>query len=165
MKFEVLKKKYSQAASEFLEQLELLPIFLNYYPDVREEWLEEIGLSKGDIAKINKVINKYAERKVELENEKLPETKEDVIKIEDKILKEMYVGKLIKIGKTAGYKSVSKKVIEGIYPNCAILDDGQLRKLESLTLFKEHKKRFPLNFLVFDPKNFKIISIEIIEEE
>ena len=165
MKFEILEKKHSQVAEEFLEQLELLPIFLNYYADVREKWLEEIGLSSKDIARISKVVDRYAEKKIEIEKERMPSTREDVIKIEDGILREMYVGKLIKLSKTAAYKSVSRKLIEELYPNCAIIDDEQLRKLESLEMFKEHKRRFPLNFLVFDPENFKIISIEIILEE
>ncbi|MCD6575654.1 MAG: hypothetical protein J7K73_00670 [Nanoarchaeota archaeon] len=165
LNFEELEKKYPEAAAEFLEQLELLPIFLNYYPDVREDWLEEIGLSKSDIQKIKKVVDEYAKRKVELENKYVPKTREDVIKIEDEVLRQVYVGRLIKIKKTDAPKKTAKEIVEGLYPNAAIIDDEKLRKLETLTLFKEHKKRFPMNFIVFDPDNLKIIGIEIIEEE
>jgi hypothetical protein len=164
MKFEKLEKKYPEVAEEFLEQLELLPIFLNYYPDVREDWLEEIGLSKEDIKKIKKVADEYAKRKVELENKYLPKTREDVIKIEDEILREMYVGRLLKFEKKVP-KSVVEEIVNGLYPNAAIINDEKLRKLEVLTLFKEHKKRFPMNFLVFDADNLKIIGIEVVEEE
>ena len=164
MKFEKLEKKYPEVAAEFLEQLELLPIFLNYYPDVREDWLEEIGLSKSDIKKVKKVVDEYARRKVELENKYLPKTREDVIKIEDEVLRQMYVGRMLKF-KNKVPKKLVKEIVESLYPNAAIIDDEQLRKLEDLTLFKEHKKRFPMNFLVFDAENLKIVGIEVIEEE
>jgi len=164
MRFETLEKKCKECAEEFLEQLELLPIFLNYYPDVREDWLEEIGLTKADIKRIKKVVDEYAKRKVELENKRLPQKRKEVIQIEDEVLKQMYEGKLIKIKKTKAPKKTAKQLIKEMYPNCAIIDDEKLRKLETLTLFKEHQKRFPMNFLVFDPEKLKIIGIEVIEE-
>ena len=163
MKFERLEKKYPDAAEEFLEQLELLPIFLNYYPDVREDWLEEIGLTKDDIKKIKEVVDEYARKKVELENKILPKTKKDTIKIENDVLRQMYAGRLLKFGKRIPKKLVNE-IVESLYPNAAIINDEKLRRLEELTLFKEHEKRFPMNFLVFDANNLKIIGIEVIWE-
>ncbi len=163
MKFETLEKTCKECAEEFIEELKLLPVFLNYFPDVQEKWLEEIGLSKSDIQKIKKVVSKYAEEKVKLENERLPQKREDVILIENDVLKKMFIGKLIKIKDTNVPKKVANEIIKELYPNCAIINPEQLRELETLTLFKEHEKRFPMNFLVFDPDKFKIIGIEVIE--
>ena len=163
--FENLEKECKECAEEFIEELELLPIFLNYYPDVQEKWLEDIGLSKENIQEIKKVIDTYAQEKVKLENERNPQKREEVIKIEDEILKKMFEARLLKIKNTDSPVKTAKTVVQGLFPNTTIIDSEQLRELENLTYFKEHQKRFPMNFLIFDSKNMKIISVEIIEDK
>ena len=50
--FDELKKECKECAADFITELELLPIFLNYYKDIEEKWLEEAGLKKEDISKV-----------------------------------------------------------------------------------------------------------------
>lgn len=163
--FEELKKECKTCAIEFLEELEMLPIFLNYFPSVQEKWLEEAGISKSNIAKIKAVISEYAKEKVALENKRLPKTREDVIKIEDEVLKKMFVAKLFKTNLSpAKDAKVIENIIKQEYPEAAIVTPEQLRKIEKFVLFKKLGKKFPMDWLVFDPKGMKIISIEVVKK-
>lgn len=159
--FNELEKKCKECADEFLEELELLPVFLNYYPDVQEKWLEDIGLSKEDILKIKQVVDEYAKKKVELENKETPQKREEVIKIEDQVLKGMYRGIVLSVEKIN--EEFILDFLKSKYPKAAVLGPEQLQKLENLTLFKDHVKRFPVNFLVFDPGSNKITGYEAVE--
>jgi hypothetical protein len=159
--FDELKKECKAVAEEFIEELELLPVFLNFYPDVQEKWLHELKLSAEQITKISQVVDVYAKKKVELENKKLPTTREDVVKIEDTVLREMYQGIVLKSDNID--PDIMQKVINAKYPDAAVLGPKELEKLELLTLFKEHQKRFPTDFLVFDPISGKIIGFEVIK--
>jgi len=163
IKFKMLEKKCKDVAKEFMEELELLPIFLNYYPDVQRRWLEDMGLNEKEILIINQVTEEYAKKKVALQNKKKPKTKQQIIKIENEVLRDMYQGRLMIIKAKAPLKT-SKKMLKQKYPDAAILDPDELEELEQLTLFKDHKKRFPWNFLVFDSKDMKIIGVKIVEE-
>jgi hypothetical protein len=160
--FEELKKGCKECASDFITELELLPIFLNYYKDLEEKWLEEAGLKKEDISKVKKVVDEYSRRKVELENKELPQKREEVIKIEDKVLKEMYEGVMLKVSKIK--KAFVLEFLRSRYPEAAILTPEQLAKLESITLFKEDMGKFPVDFLVFDAESNKIVGYEVIEK-
>ena len=97
LKFEMLEKKCKEVAEEFMEELELLPIFLNYYPDVQEKWLEDIGLSAREQKIIKKLADEYAKRKVAQQNKEEPQKRKEVIEIENEILREMYRGRLLVI--------------------------------------------------------------------
>ena len=156
IKFEMLEKKCKEVAAEFMEELELLPIFLNYYPDVQDKWLKEIKLTEKEISSIKGVIDEYAKQKVALQNKKLPKTRQEVIELENDILQKMYEGRLMVL-KAKSPLAAAKKILKQSYQDSAVVDPKQLEKLENLTLFKEHQKRFPWNFLFFDSKNSKII--------
>ncbi len=165
MRFKTLERKHPESAKEFLETLNMLPIFLNYYPEVRDKWMKDIGLKKRDISRVNKVVSKYAEEKVKLENKKKPKNRKDVILIEDEVLKNIFEAKLIKIHHSQSLLRTSKEIIKQEYSNCAIIEPEQMDELESMLLMEGHKKRFPMDFLVFDPKNMKIIGVEVISED
>jgi hypothetical protein len=159
VKFKQLKKKHKAIAEEFLEQLELLPIFLNYYGDIQKKWLGKLNLSLREIGAISQVIDLYDRKKIELENRLLPRTRKQVIHIENKVLKNMYIGRLLST------PDVNSKIIIAFikeeFPDSVILSPEQLRKLELLTLFRENMKKFPVHYLVFDSESGKIIGYEI----
>jgi hypothetical protein len=159
--FEELKKECKECAADFITELELLPIFLNYYKDVEDKWLEEAGLKKGEISKIKKVVDEYAKRKVELEKKEKPQNREETIKIEDKVLREMYEGIVVKVGSIKD--EFIKSFLQSKYPDAVILSPEQMHKLEKVTLFVEHMKKFPADFLVFDAESNKIIGYELFE--
>ncbi|HDQ59622.1 MAG TPA: hypothetical protein ENN30_00345 [Candidatus Woesearchaeota archaeon] len=163
LKFEMLEKKCKDVAEEFMEELELLPIFFNYYPEVRRKWLEEIGLNEKEILIVSQVAEEYARRKVALQNKKIPKKRKQVINIENDILQEMYEGRLMVVKSESPLKT-SMKILKQQYEETAILDPRELEELENITLFKEHKKRFPWNFLIFDSNKMKIIGIKVVEE-
>jgi len=141
----------------------MLPIFLNYFPQVQEKWLEEAGLSISSIQITKAVVSEYLRQKVALEQRIMPQKREDVIKIEDEILKRIFVGKLMKINQEP---SAIRKILESLitqqYEGAAVITPEQLAKIEKLTLFEKEGKKFPMNYLVFDPRTMKIIGIEII---
>ena len=163
IKFDLIEKKCKAVAEEFMEELELLPIFLNYYPEVQNKWLEDIGLSQREMAIVKRVVDDYRERKVELENKELPQKRKEVIELENDVLQEMYEARLLSIKAEAPLK-VAKNILKEQYPGTAILEPRELEELENLTLFKEHEERFPWNFLVFDDKRKKIIGIKVVKE-
>jgi hypothetical protein len=53
--------------------------------------------------------------------------------------------------------------LKSAYPNSVILGPRKWEKLEDLVFFKKHINRKPLNFLVFDIKNKKIVGVEVIK--
>jgi hypothetical protein len=163
--FERLEKQNKELAEEFLKELELLPVFLNYFPDVQEKWLHEAGVKPDDVAKIKQVASHYAAEKVKLENKLLPQEREQVIRIEDAVLKNLFSAKLYKI--SAEPNKVGKlveAVLKQEYPEAAVLAPEQLKKIERFTLFEHEEKRFPMHYLVFDPKGLKIIGIEVVKK-
>ena len=161
--FEELQKECKSCAIEFIQELSMLPIFLNYFPQVQEKWLEEAGLSISSIQITKAVVSEYLRQKVALEQRIMPQKREDVIKIEDEILKRIFVGKLMKINQEP---SAIRKILESLitqqYEGAAVITPEQLAKIEKLTLFEKEWKKFPMNYLVFDPRTMKIIGIEII---
>jgi len=161
--FEELQKECKSCAIEFIQELSMLPIFLNYFPQVQEKWLEEAGLSISSIQITKAVVSEYLRQKVALEQRIMPQKREDVIKIEDEILKRIFVGKLMKINQEP---SAIRKILESLitqqYEGAAVITPEQLAKIEKLTLFEKEGKKFPMNYLVFDPRTMKIIGIEII---
>ena len=164
MKFKTLERKHPECAAEFLEEINLLAVFLNYPPEIRMKWLKKIGIKKRNLARIEKVALKYAEEKVNLENKKKPKNKKEVMLIEDEVLRKMFRGKLMKIHHTQSLLRTSKEVLKQEYPNAAIIEPEQMDELESVMSLEGHIKRSPLDFLVFDPKNVEIIGVETISE-
>ena len=165
MKFKTLERNHPECAAEFLEELNLLAVLLNYPPENRIKWLKKIGIKKRNLARIEKIALKYAEEKVKLENKKKPKNKKEVILIEDEILKKMFKGKLIKIHHTQSLLRTSKEILKQEYPNAAIIEPEQMDELESVMSIEGHVKRFPMDFLVFDSKNMEIIGVETISED
>lgn len=163
--FEKLEKQCKECAAEFIGELEMLPLFLNYFPDVQEKWLEEAGIDKTDIFKIRLVASNYAMEKVKLENKLLPKTRDDVIKIEDQVLKKMYVGKIFKTNADPhSMKNVIDMVLMQEYKNCALISAEQLSKIEKFTLFHKLGKKFPMTYLIFDSEHMKIIGVEVVKK-
>jgi hypothetical protein len=163
--FEKVEKQCKECAADFIEELQMLPIFLNYFPDVQERWLEDAKIDGTDIFKIRLVAANYAMQKVKLENKLLPKTREDVIKIEDQVLKGMYVGKLFKTNADpAKMGNVIEILIKQEYPNSAVLTPEQLKKIEKFMLFQKVGKKFAVSYLVFDSEHTKIIGIEVTKK-
>ena len=107
-------------------------------------------------------MDEYSRQKVELENKELPQKRAEVIEIEDKVLKGMYGGVMLKVSKIK--KAFVLEFLHSRYPEAAILTPEQLAKLENITLFKGHAGKFPVDFLVFDAESNKIIGYEVIEK-
>jgi len=165
LNFEELKKECKTCAAEFIAELEMLPVFLNYFPEVQEKWLEEAGIIKSDIAKIKTVIAQYAKEKIALENKLLPKTREDVIKIEDQVLKKMFTAKILKVNEEpVKIKKITENLIKQQYPDSVLITSEQLGKIEKFTLFQKENKGFPTDYIIFDPKNMSIIGIEVIKK-
>ena len=143
----------------------MLPVFLNYFPEVQEKWLEEAGISKADISKIKALVFGYAKEKVALENKSLPKTKGDMIAFEDNILKKMFVGKIFRTSEEPGkVRKVIENLLKQQYSGAAIITPEELAKIEKFTLFHKEKRKFLIVYLVFDPENMKIIGIEIAKK-
>jgi len=165
--FEILEKKYPETAEAFLEDLKLLPIFLNYFKEVQDKWLLEIGLNEDEIHKVRKTINKYWEIRDKIEKERPPKDKKEEVLIEDKALRQVFEGKFLKIeSKVKNFENIAETIVKSENSNCVVISPSKLKKLEKNLLFAhQHGKVFPENFLVFDPFKGKIILYEVIQKE
>lgn len=159
LKFEKLEKEVKE---DFIEEQKLLAVFLNYYPDVRLKWLAELELTTSELIRIDKIADYYAKQKVEEENRLKPQKKEEIVKIEDAVLRKIYVGKLLKVYGVTRPEKIAEFLIRSEYRDCTILMPEQLQQLEKATFFAEYKKKFPMSFLIFDSENMKIIGIEAV---
>lgn len=162
MQYRLFERKHKAEAKSFIADMEMLVIFLN--SPFRSTWLRMIGLKKEDIRRINKVVDHYAGRKVAAELKHFPKTRSDVIRLEDAVLREMFESKSIFIDHVVtGVKKFfdSRKFLEETYPGSAILDVHHLERLAVLAGSVEAKKWFPTSFVVFGPRNGKIVSVQL----
>lgn len=162
LKFSTLKKRSPITAKKFFNELEALLIFLNS-PE-RNKWLKFIKLSKDEKSAINKIVDIYANKKIQWEKKLKPKKPKDVIKIEVKVLKEIFVGEILKFkGKISNLESfkIAEKIIKVRYPKSVILNMVETDKLATITGINTLKD-FPVDMLVFDIKSKKIIGINII---
>mgnify|MGYP001573736514 CR=1 FL=1 len=158
--FNFYRKKFKGHAKEFIEDQELMLIFLN--SPVRLNWMKFVGLKQSDINKIMKIVEYYAKLKIKEENKKKPKTRNAIIKIESDCLRKIFLGRIIKVGgivrKTERFKIVNK-ILKSEYKNSVILNPLQLEKLVILAGLS--KSDIPTDFLVFDLRNKKIIGIDV----
>jgi len=161
--FSYLKKELPKEAEEFVTEQEALVDFLN--SPARANWLKMLKLKEEDIKKINEIVEYYAKMKIEQEKRKKPLSREDVIHIEDACLKNIFVGHILKI---QGVKERSKalKVAKGLleqdYKGKVIFDEQMLEKLSVLAGIDGTRRRFPVDFVIFDDKEKKVICVDVV---
>ncbi|MCK4670602.1 MAG: hypothetical protein KAT43_05360 [Nanoarchaeota archaeon] len=167
MKFEALEKKYPREAKEFVTDQKVAVTFLN--SPVRGNWMSILELKKKDVEAIKQVIDAYAKQKVIGINKVKPKYRKEVIQIENEIFEKMFEGKFYKIRHAkervrdkVEAMEIVEKLLKKDYPGAAILD---IHKLERLATLCSLENETPSEFMVFDPKNMKIISIEVVVED
>jgi hypothetical protein len=162
LKFSMLKKRAPFTAKKFFTEQEVLLVFLNV--PARAKWLKFIGLSKKEIESINKIINVYAKKKVQLEKKLKPKYLGEVIKIEVSVLKGIFKGELLKfkgiVEKTDALR-IAEKILKVKYPKSVILNMMETDKLATLAGINT-LKNFPTDLLVFDLNENKIIGVNLI---
>ena len=159
--FSYLKKKFPKKAGKFVLDQEIAVLFLN--SPVRKNWMRFIGLKDSEMKKIQEVVEHYAKLKVDMENKKKPKTKKGVIKIEDACLEKVFLGQFLRMKNVKDRLDAvkaAKKLLRKEYPGSVILDIHKLEKLAVLT-GAGGEEQFPTDFMIFDPKNKKIISVEV----
>lgn len=158
--FKKLKGLYPDEAKEFVAEQETLSIFLN--SPKREQWLKSLKLPVRDLTNVKNVIDHYAKCKVKAEKKSKAKMRKDIIKIENKCLKKIFEGRIMKI-KVKGTREhalgIAKKIISKKFPVSTILDE---KKIAMLGKKAGIKKKFPTDFLVFDGKNKKIVSFGVV---
>lgn len=164
VKYESFEKEYPRAADEFVTDQKIAVTFLN--SPVRGNWMTILDLSDKEIKAIEKIIGRYAKKKIEQEKKKKPRTRLEVIRIENEIFERMFQGKVYKVrhrteqvpDKVEAVETVGK-ILKKEYPKAAILDLQKLGRLATLCSLGEE---MPSEFMVFDPEKMKIISVEVI---
>ncbi|MBW3011002.1 hypothetical protein KY335_04335 [Candidatus Woesearchaeota archaeon] len=167
VKFEALEKEYPREAEEFVTDQKVAVTFLN--SPVRGNWMSILELDKKDVEKIKAVVDSYAKQKIIEVNKKSPQSRKEVIQIENEIFEKMFEGRVFRIkhikervpDKVEAIEIV-EKMLKNEYPEAAILD---MHKLERLATLCALENETPSEFMVFDPKSMKIISAEVVVED
>lgn len=162
LQFKILEKRSPSTAKKFFNELESLLIFLN--SPARDKWLKFSGLTKKEIKHVKDITDSYAKKKIQLEKKLKPKNKNDVLKIEVKILKEIFLGEVIKLKSglnNAETLEIANNILKIKYPDAVILNMMKTDKLATMTGINT-LNNFPTDLLIFDTKHKKIIGINLV---
>ena len=152
-----LKKEFKGIVQEFFNEAQLLIIMFNFWPEVQEKWLKELGYKKEEREIILKVSDLYAKRKVRMITKKMPTSREGIILIEDEVLKSLYEPRIMRvlIDNKKDALQIARDYLENKYPNAVIMDQKRIDELEDLMKLQGRS----VDFLIFTPK--KILSYQV----
>jgi hypothetical protein len=159
-----LKKSLPKLKEEIFAEMEVLLQFLNFSPLVQESWLRLLKVPPNSIKRIMLICDHYAKLKIKEENKRIPKSRKEVIRIENECFRKIYSANLIYIqSRSKRYRRIAKGLLKERFPNSVIFENQMLKKfIQSFgTRYKKEWERFP-NFLVFDPKEKKIRSFEVL---
>lgn len=154
--FSRIKKLMPKEAAEFVADQEVLAVFLN--SPKREEWIRRAGMKPKD--KIEEVVSAYAKMKVDAEKKLKNKARENIIKIEDKCLSKLFVGRTLKLKKAdkRAVLSIARSIVEQQYKGAAIVE----RKQMELVAKAAGINKKPTEFIVFDADAKKIVGVNVI---
>lgn len=165
VKYNQIKKDFPQKAEEILQEQETIVLFLN--SPVRKNWMIILKLDGREQQSINKVVERYAKIKVNQEKKLKLKSKDDIVKIEDKALREVFEARIVKISHVKDKieaAHIAENLAKEEFPKGVVFDTIKLDKLTTLA-GANSTKITPVDIVVFDPKSKKIISYEIVIEK
>ncbi|MBD3312455.1 hypothetical protein GF352_03320 [archaeon] len=152
-----LKRKYGAVDDEFLHEAQLLIIMFNFWPEVQQKWLKKLDFKPEEINKVLKISDLYAQKKIELMNEKLPVNRRGVILIENDVMELLYKPRALIVSDSSKAEAlkVLEEYLEDKHPGAVLVNHQQIDKLEDLMNLEGRS----VDFLVFTDK--EIISYQV----
>ncbi len=144
----------------FFHEAELLIILFNMNPVVQVKSLKKIKVKDEDINKFLKISTLFNKRKDKLIIKRKPKNRQEVILIENEVMRELYEPRILRLSNCDKELLVSaEEWLKCRYPKALIINHKMIDKLELIMDLNDRS----VDFLVFT--NNKIISYKVIEEK
>lgn len=154
-----LKSKYGPVDDEFLHEAQLLIIMFNFWPAVQQKWLKKLGFKPEEVDKVLKISDLYAQKKIELMNQKLPVNREGVVLIENDVIEWLYKPRVLIISDDSKAEAleIAEEYLDDKHPHDLVVNHQQIDELEDLMNLEGRS----VDFLVFTDKNVISYQVEL----